>query len=240
MDSQNRNIRVFDLGLTDFKSTWDLQQKLFRLRIEGQSPDLLLLNEHHHVYTLGKTGDESHLLAGSDELQRSGTELFHIDRGGDVTYHGPGQLVGYPILDLHHFYPDVHRYLRDLEEVIIKTLREYDIDGRRDRDYTGVWVGGEKIAAIGVKVSHWITMHGFALNVNTDLSYFHRIIPCGIFHRGVTSLQQLLHREIALSGVSRLIVTKFEEVFGVQVVNDGLSVDQFINDMHKVKSACLR
>ena len=170
-------VKAANLGLTDYNSIWDLQKQIFDLRVSGKISDVLLLNEHHHVYTLGKSSDENHLLASREELKFTGAEIVHIDRGGDITYHGPGQLVGYPILDLNNYYLDIHRYLRDLEEVIIRTLTDYEITSHRDEKFTGVWVGNEKIAAIGIKVSHWVTMHGFAFNINTDLSYFDRIIP---------------------------------------------------------------
>ena len=205
------------LGRTEYQSAWDLQRELFDLRVAKKIPDVLLLTEHEHVYTLGKSSDDDHLLAGEDVLRAKGAQVFKIDRGGDVTYHGPGQLVGYPILDLGNFYHDVHRYLRDLEEVILRTLDEYGIKGHRESDFTGVWVGNDKIAAIGVKVSHWVTMHGFAFNINTDLRYFESIIPCGIFHKGVTSLQQLIGREIALSEVSAKVVKHFSQVFETEI-----------------------
>ena len=211
-------IQVLQLGLTDYKSTWDLQQKIFDLRVEGKISDVLLLNDHHHVYTIGKSGNDDHLLANDEELKKSGAEVYRIDRGGDITYHGPGQLVGYPILNLENYYLDVHRYLRNIEEVIIRTLAEYDIHASRDGKFTGVWVDNDKIAAIGVKVSHWVTMHGFALNVNTDLSYFDRIIPCGIFHKGVTSIEKLLGRKVNMNDVSEKIIQQFQEVFSVEAI----------------------
>jgi lipoate-protein ligase B len=213
-----RNMLVCDLGLSHYVETWELQRTLFQLRSQNQISDILLLTEHNHVYTIGKSGNDGHLLASEDELQQRGVELYHIDRGGDITYHGPGQLVAYPILDLQNFYLDVHRYLRDLEEIIILTLKEYGIAGERDSRYTGVWVGGKKLAAIGVKVSRWITMHGVAINVNSDLSYFSRIIPCGIADRGVTSVEALLSRWIDLNEFSRLFVGAFGKVFGVSPV----------------------
>lgn len=216
--SSKHNVLVINLGLTDFKSTWDLQRKIFNHRVEGKISDVLLLNEHHHVYTIGKSGNDDHLLANDEELKKSGAEVYHIDRGGDITYHGPGQLVGYPILNLENYYLDVHRYLRDIEEVIIRTLAEYDIHASRDGKFTGVWVNNDKIAAIGVKVSHWTTMHGFALNVNTDLSYFERIIPCGIFHKGVTSIERLLGRKVKMNDVSEKIIQKFQEVFYAEAI----------------------
>jgi lipoate-protein ligase B len=149
------------------------------------------------------------------DLAARAIDVFAVDRGGDVTYHGPGQLVGYPILDLNGFYLDIHRYLRDLEEVIVRTLDGFGVHATRDEGFTGVWVGGDKIAAIGVKVSRWITMHGFALNVNTDLNHFDRIIPCGIFHKGVTSLERIIGSPLNMNEVERILVEKFESVFGV-------------------------
>lgn len=206
------SINVIDLGRTRYSEAWKLQQQLWDLRVRGEVGDLLLFTEHEPVYTVGKGGDENHVLAGEEELLRTGAEMFRIDRGGDVTYHGPGQIVGYPIIDLNAR-PDLHRYLRDLEEVIICALRTFGIAGVREEGLTGVWVGGDKVAALGVKVSRWVTMHGFALNVATDLQRFDRIIPCGIFHKGVTSMQQLLRREVPLSEVQGELARKFAEVF---------------------------
>ncbi|MBI3110226.1 MAG: lipoyl(octanoyl) transferase LipB [Ignavibacteriales bacterium] len=205
---------VSDIGRTRYAAAWDLQHKLFDLRHYGLVNDLLLFTEHDHVYTIGKGGDQDHLLASEEELSAGGVEVFRIDRGGDITYHGPGQIVGYPIIDLNGYFPDIHRYLRSLEEIIILALAEFDIEAAQEEGLTGVWVKGEKIAALGVRVSKWITMHGFALNVNTDLSKFDRIIPCGIFHKGVTSMQQLLGREIPLQEVQASLVQAFGVVFG--------------------------
>jgi len=210
-------VHVVNLGCTDYKSCWDLQRRLLELRRMHQIPDVLLLTEHNHVYTIGKSGDDKHLLATQAELREEGIEVYHNDRGGDITYHGPGQLVGYPILDLHDYYLDLHRYLRDLEEVIIRTLATYGIVGSRVPGYTGVWVGKNKICAIGVKTSRWVTMHGFALNANTDLSFFDRIIPCGIFERGVTSVQQLLGQSVEMSEAAKRIVGEFASVFGADI-----------------------
>lgn len=207
---------VSDLGRTRYADAWDLQHKLFDLRHYGLVDDLLLLTEHEHVYTIGKGGDQDHLLASEQELSSGGVDVFRIDRGGDITYHGPGQIVGYPIIDLNRYFPDIHRYLRCLEEVIILSLAEFDIEADREEGLTGVWVRGEKIAAIGVRVSKWITMHGFALNVNTDLSKFDRIIPCGIFHKGVTSMQQVLGREVPLDEVRATLMQAFSIVFGCE------------------------
>ncbi len=211
-------ILVSNLGKTRYAETWDLQRRIFELRHRGLIGDVLLLTEHHHVYTLGKGGDENHLLASDDELSREGIEVFRIDRGGDITYHGPGQVVGYPIIDLNSYSPDIHKYLRSLEEVLIQTLAGYGIDGVREEGMTGVWVKGEKVAAIGVKVSKWVTMHGFALNVNTDLQKFNRIIPCGIFHKGVTSLQRLLGREVPIDDVEQKVTESLSAVFGCKAV----------------------
>ncbi len=207
---------VVDIGLSGYAEAWGLQRSVWKARVAGQIPDTLILTEHRHVYTLGKTADQNHLLAETEELDRKGVEVYFIDRGGDITYHGPGQIVGYPIFDLQNYYLDVHRYLRDLEEVITRTLRVSGVDGTRNQDLTGVWVGDDKIAAIGIKVSRWVTMHGFAFNVNTDLSFFDRIIPCGIFHKGVTSLQQQLGHAVDIKRVRDDLVRSVEEVFGVE------------------------
>ncbi|MDI6802770.1 MAG: lipoyl(octanoyl) transferase LipB [Bacteroidota bacterium] len=204
------------LGCTEYKEIWDLQKQLFDLRTENRIPDILLLNEHNHVYTIGKSGNGNHLLATEEELLATGAEVFYTDRGGDITYHGPGQLVGYPILDLNNYYLDTHKYLRDIEETLILTLKDFQLQGTRSEGMTGVWVGNNKIAAIGIKISRWITMHGFAFNVNTDLSYFDRIIPCGIFHKGVTSLQQVLGHSVDIEEVNESIISNLEKVFGVE------------------------
>lgn len=222
---------VVNLGVTRYKAIWDLQRAIFDLRVANKIQDVLLLNQHHHVYTLGKGSDENHLLATSQELKAKNIEIFEIDRGGDITYHGPGQLVGYPILDLNNYYLDIHRYLRDLEEVIIRTLAEYGIHATKDEQFTGVWVGNDKIAAIGVKVSRWITMHGFALNVNTDLSYFDRIIPCGIFHKGVTSMERLLQSKLNINDVSQTLVRNFSEVFDLRF--EEINQIEFLSEMNK-------
>ncbi len=231
---QDKILSVVNLQRTRYKSTWDLQRRIFDKRVAGKCSDVLLLNEHDHVYTLGKGSNDNHLLAANAELKAKGIDVFHNDRGGDVTYHGPGQLVGYPILDLNNYYLDIHRYLRDLEEVIIRTLAEYRITGHRDENFTGVWVSNEKIAAIGVKVSHWVTMHGFALNVNTDLSYFDRIIPCGIFHKGVTSLERLLGRNVLMNEVSEKIAVHFGRVFGVNIIHQ--DSQEFLQSLPALKS----
>lgn len=212
-----KKIRTVDLGRTSYAECLALQRSLFELRTAGRVPDILLLTEHDPVYTIGTSGDDNHLLASADELAARGVEVCHTDRGGDITFHGPGQLVGYPILDLGGYYRDLHRYLRDLEEVVIRALGSFGVAAGRMPEYTGVWVGGEKICAIGVKSGRWITMHGFALNVATDLSFFARIIPCGIFEKGVTSLQAVLGHPVALSDVAAAVTGEFGAVFGASV-----------------------
>ena len=215
-----KQIRSVDIGRRRYADAWDLQRKLFDARLEGRTGDLLLYTEHHHVYTIGKGGDENHLLATESELEEGGVDVFQIDRGGDITYHGPGQVVGYPIIDLQDYKTDLHWYLRSLEEVIILAIRDFGLEGNREEGMTGVWVGGEKIAAIGVKVSRWITMHGFALNVNTDLSKFGRIIPCGIFHKGVTSMERLLGKSVQLNRVHESLDRAFGKVFDRSVMRE--------------------
>jgi len=202
------------LGRQSYQPVWNYQKELLKQRTAEEIQDRLLFVEHTPTYTMGKAGDENHLLADEKELQTRHAEYVPIDRGGDITYHGPGQLVGYPILHLKNYRKDVHWYLRQLEETIIRTIAEYGLQGERDPEYTGVWVGDEKIAAIGVKVSRWVTMHGFALNVTTDLSYFGRIIPCGIFHKGVCSIESLLNISPSLEEVQKIYLEKFSEVFG--------------------------
>jgi lipoate-protein ligase B len=210
-------LTVVHIGRTKYADAWSFQQTLLELRQAGLVDDVLILTEHDHVYTHGKSSDNNHLLASIDELKTSGIDVHHIDRGGDVTYHGPGQIVGYPILDLHRHGEDIHLYLRNLEKVIIKTLGKFAIVAGREEGMTGVWVDGEKIAAIGVKVSRWVSMHGFALNVNTDLSKFSRIIPCGIFHKGVTSMQKIDGRETDMHQVEQRLIESFTDVFASSV-----------------------
>ncbi len=212
--TSDRQVRWAFLGRTDYSACWNLQRRLCDARQEGRAGDTLLLTEHDHVYTIGTTGHEAHLLAGAEELERKGIPLVFNDRGGDITYHGPGQIVGYPILDLHGYTPDLHRYLRDLEEVVIRALALYGVQGDRLPGYTGVWVRGEKICAIGIKTRRWVTMHGFALNVTTDLSLFGRIIPCGIFERGVTSMREILGKEVPMVEVAEQVAAQFGRVFG--------------------------
>lgn len=224
-------VDFYDLGHAPYRPVWDLQtavqQRLIaekkkrrenKLRKPGkESNDVLLFVEHPHVYTLGKSGDSAHLLKGMSELSNIDAEYIEIDRGGDITYHGPGQIVGYPILDLDRHFTDIHKYLRFLEEVIIRTCAEYDIEAGRIEGLTGVWVDGEKICAMGIRCSRWVTMHGFALNVNTDLSYFNHIVPCGITNKEVTSLQNLLGHKVDLTEVKEHLITHFCSVFDVEI-----------------------
>lgn len=208
------SLLISNIERSRYADAWTLQQRLWELRYSGAIEDILLLTEHEHVYTFGKSSNENHLLASDEELKSTGTDVFHIDRGGDVTYHGPGQIVGYPILDLHNYSLDIHHYLRSIEEVLIRVLEQFGIKALREEGMTGVWVDSEKIAALGVKVSRWVTMHGFALNVNTDLKRFDRIIPCGIFHKGVISMQKVLGEKIELDIVNLKIAECFADVFG--------------------------
>ncbi len=221
-----KTIYHIDLGITDYNSIWQLQKSINTFKQYNKCNDLIITNQHNHVYTLGKSGDKNHLLLDNENLKDNKISFFEIDRGGDITYHGPGQLVCYPLVDLNNYYLDSHRYLRDLEEVIVRTLKEFGIDSRKDEEYTGVWVGEEKICAIGIKISRWITMHGLAFNINNDLSYFDRIIPCGIFHKGVTSLKKILGREINIEDVKNIVIKEFEDVFSVKI--DKINLDKLI------------
>jgi lipoyl(octanoyl) transferase len=218
MDLTSATARVLEvrrLGVIGYGEGVELQQSLVEQRKAGSIPDQLLLIEHPPVITLGvKTrNDRGHIVASADSLARQGVEVFETGRGGDVTYHGPGQLVGYPIIDLKPDRCDVHRYVRDLEEVLIRTAAAFGIDAGRSPGLTGVWVGQDKLAAIGVRISRWVTSHGFALNVTTDLSHFDFIIPCGIVGRGVTSIQRLLGRPVPLEDVESAVTDAFLDVF---------------------------
>jgi lipoate-protein ligase B len=217
--------RALRLGRVGYGEAWELQRRLVAARVAGEIPDVLILVEHPHVYTLGRGGHAENVLLDEATLSRIGAELFWVDRGGDVTYHGPGQLVGYPIVHLERLGKDVHQHLRRIEETLIRALADFGLEGRRDPAYTGVWVGpeetAEKVAAIGVRVSRWVTSHGFALNVDPDLSYFDHIIPCGIRRRGVTSLARLLGRPVSRPEAEAAVLRHFAEVFEVDLVDDG-------------------
>ena len=210
------------LGRIDYEVAWRLQRSLVGQRLEGAIPDTLLLLEHPPVYTYGRRGADGQFLAAPARLEAMGARVLAVDRGGGLTFHGPGQLVGYPIMDLQAlrlrsgepWEPDLHRYLRGLEEVIIRTLAGYGIVGERWEGKTGVWVGGEKAAAIGVKVSRWVTSHGFALNVDVELGWFRHIVACGISDRGVTSMERLLGRQVPLEEVAAAVARHFGGVFG--------------------------
>ncbi len=202
-----------DLGLYDYKEAWDFQKSLFEKRLNGEIHDTILLLEHPHTYTLGKTSDKTNLVGDDKYLNEKGIKVYDIDRGGDITYHGPGQIVGYAIFDLKKWKQDTHLFLRALEEVIIRTCSDYSLSTSRDEQHTGVWIDDRKICAIGVKVSRWITMHGFAFNVNTDLDLFNGIIPCGITDKEVTSLKNELGRTFDIQSVKELIVKKLKDVF---------------------------
>lgn len=224
----NRKIQLQDLGNKDYKETWDYQEQLFKrivdVKLEKRNnPELetsnyFLFVEHPHVYTLGKSGDISNLLLSEKQLEAKGATFYKINRGGDITYHGPGQIVGYPILDLENFFTDIHKYLRLLEETIILTLEEYGLKCGRSEGETGVWLDvgtpfARKICAMGVRASRWVTMHGFALNVNADLGYFDNIIPCGIKGKAVTSLHVELGRAVDENEVKEKILKHFSELF---------------------------
>jgi lipoyl(octanoyl) transferase len=229
----NKSITLQDLGKKEYKETWDYQEILFKgivdVKIQNRkentsvaTPNYFLFVEHPHVYTLGKSGDMSNLLLSEKQLKNKGATFYKINRGGDITYHGPGQVVGYPIIDLENFFTDIHKYLRLLEEVIILTLAEYNIIGARSQGETGVWLGvgtpfARKICAMGVRASRWVTMHGFALNVNADLGFFDNIIPCGIKGKEVTSLHVELGRAIDESEIKEKIIKHFQNLFEAEI-----------------------
>jgi lipoyl(octanoyl) transferase len=207
-----------DLGFIDYKEAWDIQKEIFSKRVTCEVEDILLLLEHPNTFTLGKTAHKENLKGSEDYLKENQISVYDIDRGGDITYHGPGQVVGYPIIDLNNWFKDTHKYLRALEEVIIKTCKDYSLNCERNPKYTGVWIGDRKIAAIGIKVSRWITMHGFAFNVNTDLNLFNGIIPCGIQDKSVTSLREELDKEIDVQEVKEKLLKNFYDVFNYSKV----------------------
>tara|TARA_B100001778_G_C18524333_1_gene600407 strand:- start:135 stop:833 length:699 start_codon:yes stop_codon:yes gene_type:complete len=231
----NRKIKFIDLGLMDYKEAWDFQQKLFDEIVEikkknrkdstnKKTPNYFLLVEHPHVYTLGKSGNMSNLLIDETELKNNDASFYKINRGGDITYHGPGQIVGYPILDLENFFTDIHKYLRFLEEVIILTLKNYEIKGERNQGKTGVWIDTKtpfprKICAMGVRASRWVTMHGFALNANVDLNYFNNIIPCGLANNIVTSISNEKKRKtVDVLKIKELLKRNFLDVFQAEFI----------------------
>lgn len=208
-----KTLTYCDLGIIDYKEAWDLQQVIHSKRVSNEIEDTFFLLEHPNTYTLGKTAHKENLIGSEDYLKNNQISVYDIDRGGDITYHGPGQIVGYPIIDLNNWFKDTHKYLRALEEVIIKTCSEYALNCERNSKHTGVWIGDRKIAAIGIKVSRWVTMHGFAFNVNTDLNLFNGIIPCGIQDKSVTSLGKELKSEIGIKEVKEKLLINFTRVF---------------------------
>ena len=232
----NKEVEFQDLGLIDYQEAWNFQEKLFRQVIQVKlanrnreipqpTPNYLLFCQHNHVFTLGKSGKLEHLLLDRERLAQNQVDFYRINRGGDITYHGPGQIVGYPILDLDNFFTDIHQYLRTLEEAVIKTLADYSLEAGRIEGLTGVWLDYQskpgsyprKICALGVKASRWVTMHGFALNINTDLSYFNHIIPCGIDDKAVTSMAKELNTTLDLSEVSKCLRDHIASEFQMQL-----------------------
>lgn len=217
----SRNLVYTDLEIVDYQEAWDLQHSVFNARLKNEIDDQLFLLEHPHTYTLGKTADKANLIGDNEFLSKYKIMVYNIDRGGDITYHGPGQIVGYSILDLKNWRMDTHKYLRALEEVIIKVCAHYGLITGRKEGLTGVWIDDRKICALGIKVSRWITMHGFAFNVNTNLDLFQGIIPCGINDKEVTSLKSELGRQLDLNEVKQLIVQYFKEVFSFESIHKG-------------------
>lgn len=237
----NKKVILQDLGSKDYKETWDYQEALFKgivdLKIKNrreqanlETPNYFLYVEHPHVYTLGKSGDINNLLVNEAQLKEKEASFYKINRGGDITYHGPGQIVGYPILDLDNFFTDIHKYLRFLEEMVILTLSEYGLKAERSDGETGVWLDvgtpfARKICAMGVRASRWVTMHGFALNINTDLGYFDLMIPCGIKDKAVTSLNvELGKKEVDMEEVKEKLLRHFETLFKAELIKQKTEV----------------
>jgi len=218
-----------NLKVIDFKEAWDFQESLLSSIVKDKragikTKNYLIFCQHPHVYTLGKSGKMEHLLINKDELKSKNADFYKINRGGDITYHGPGQLVIYPVFDLDNFFTDIHKYLRCLEDVVFRVLRKYELDGVRVEGSTGVWlksnqVGFKKICAMGVRASRWVTMHGLAFNINADLGYFKNIIPCGISDGGVTSLVKEVGKDVVFSDVEDLFKLAFQEVFNCNIKN---------------------
>lgn len=236
----NKAIIVHDLGLIDYKEAWDYQEQLFKqiidIKIENRknntdtpTTNYVLFCEHPHVYTLGKSGDESHLLLNEEALKSHDATYYKINRGGDITYHGPGQMVVYPILDLDNFFTDIHKYMRFLEETVIRTLLHYGVKGERFDGLTGVWLDphtpkARKICALGVKSSRWVTMHGIGFNVNSDLSYFKHIIPCGIDDKEVTSLENEIGGRVDMNEIKNVLLKEMTALFQFQEIHHGQKI----------------
>jgi lipoyl(octanoyl) transferase len=234
-----RRVQFIHLGEIEYKAAWDYQEELFNATVnqkilnrklpdneQVQTKNYLLFCSHPHVYTLGRTGDEDHLLLDRSSLAEKKAQFFKINRGGDITYHGPGQIVGYPIFDLDHFFTDIHRFMRFLEEAVIRTLADYGVNAGRVEGLTGVWIDGHlpskarKICALGVKSSRWVTMHGFAFNVNTDVSYFGHIVPCGIPDKAVTSMHIELGQMVDVSEVEVKLKHHLVDLFEMELINE--------------------
>jgi lipoyl(octanoyl) transferase len=231
---KNKKIILRDIGKSSFSDAWEYQEDIFKKIIDQkiknrsnenkmETNNFLIITEHDSVYTIGKSGDISNLLLNDDEMKTQGIEFYKINRGGDITYHGPGQIMGYPIIDLDNFFTDINLYLRKLEEVIINTLKSYDLEGFTIKGETGVWVKdnnglSKKVCAFGIRASRWVTMHGFSFNVNPELNYFKNIIPCGITDKGVTSVSELINRNIEMNEIKQILYKNFAESFSAKLV----------------------
>ena len=231
---KNKKIILRDIGKSSFSDAWEYQEDIFKKIIDQkiknrsnenkmETNNFLIITEHEPVYTIGKSGDISNLLLNDDEMKTQGIEFYKINRGGDITYHGPGQIMGYPIIDLDNFFTDINLYLRKLEEVIINTLESYDLEGFTIKGETGVWVKdnnglSKKVCAFGIRASRWVTMHGFSFNVNPELNYFKNIIPCGITDKGVTSVSELKNRNIEMNEIKQILYKNFAESFSAKLV----------------------
>ena len=231
---KNKKIILRDIGKSSFSDAWQYQEEIFKKtidqKIENRSSEskietdnFLIITEHNPVYTIGKSGDISNLLLNDNEMKTEGIEFYKINRGGDITYHGPGQIMGYPIIDLDNFFTDINLYLRKLEEVIINTLKSYDLRGFTIKGETGVWVKdnnglSKKVCAFGIRASRWVTMHGFSFNVNPELNYFKNIIPCGIKDKGVTSVSELKNSNIEMNQIKKILYKNFAESFSAELV----------------------
>lgn len=231
---KNKKIILRDIGKSSFSDAWEYQEDIFKKIIDQkiknrsnenkmETNNFLIITEHDPVYTIGKSGDISNLLLNDDEMKTQGIEFYKINRGGDITYHGPGQIMGYPIIDLDNFFTDINLYLRKLEEVIINTLKSYNLEGFTIKGETGVWVKdnnglSKKVCAFGIRASRWVTMHGFSFNVNPELNYFKNIIPCGITDKGVTSVSELKNRNIEMNEIKQILYKNFAESFNAKLV----------------------
>ena len=231
---KNKKIILRDIGKSSFSDAWEYQEDIFKKIIDQkiknrsnenkiETNNFLIITEHNPVYTIGKSGNISNLLLNDDEMKTQGIEFYKINRGGDITYHGPGQIMGYPIIDLDNFFTDINLYLRKLEEVIINTLKSYDLQGFTIKGETGVWVKdnnglSKKVCAFGIRASRWVTMHGFSFNVNPELNYFKNIIPCGITDKGVTSVSELKNRNIEMNEIKQILYKNFAQSFNAKLV----------------------